>query len=97
MPDAHLGKGSTIGSVIPTTTAIVPAAVGVDIGCGMIAVATSLTASELPDNLRQLRAAIERAVPVGNAYFHNLGSGRRCFHEPIDDCVARSEGAFRCS
>ena len=71
MPDAHLGRGSTIGSVIPTVKAIVPAAVGVDLGCGMIAVATTLRASDLPDDLKHLRTAIERAVPVGNAYFRS--------------------------
>lgn len=65
MPDVHLGKGSTIGSVIPTKGAIIPAAVGVDIGCGMIAVRTSLVASDLPDNLSGLRSAIEQAVPHG--------------------------------
>lgn len=65
MPDVHPGKGSTIGSVIPTKGAIIPAAVGVDIGCGMIAVRTSLTASDLPDNLSGLRSAIESAVPHG--------------------------------
>lgn len=65
MPDVHLGKGSTIGSVIPTVGAIIPAAVGVDIGCGMIAVRTSLFARDLPDHLHALRSAIERAVPVG--------------------------------
>jgi len=65
MPDVHLGKGATVGSVIQTTKAIIPAAVGVDIGCGMMAVKTSLTANELPDDLRALRAAIEGAVPHG--------------------------------
>ncbi|MBC3949551.1 RtcB family protein [Pseudomonas folii] len=65
MPDVHLGKGSTIGSVIPTVGAIIPAAVGVDIGCGMIAARTSLTAADLPDNLAGLRSAIEKAVPHG--------------------------------
>jgi len=65
MPDVHLGKGSTIGSVIPTLGAIIPAAVGVDIGCGMIAARTSLTAADLPDNLHAWRTAIERAVPHG--------------------------------
>lgn len=67
MPDVHVGKGSTIGSVIPTVKAIIPAAVGVDIGCGMAAVKTSLTASDLPDNLAPLRTAIEKAVPHGRA------------------------------
>ncbi|MCO8162211.1 RtcB family protein [Pseudomonas sp. 21LCFQ02] len=65
MPDVHLGKGSTIGSVIPTVGAIIPAAVGVDIGCGMIAARTTLTAQDLPDNLHGLRSAIEKAVPHG--------------------------------
>lgn len=73
MPDVHLGKGSTIGSVIPTRGAIIPAAVGVDIGCGMIAVRTSLTASDLPDNLAGLRSAIEQAVPHGRT----VGRGQR--------------------
>ena len=65
MPDVHLGKGSTIGSVIPTQGAIIPAAVGVDIGCGMMAARTTLSASDLPDNLHGLRSAIEAAVPHG--------------------------------
>jgi tRNA-splicing ligase RtcB len=67
MPDVHLGKGSTIGSVIPTLGAIIPAAVGVDIGCGMMAARTTLTAADLPDNLQGLRSAIERAVPHGRS------------------------------
>ncbi len=65
MPDVHLGKGATVGSVIATKGAIVPAAVGVDIGCGMCAVRTSLTAEHLPDSLAALRLAIEAAVPHG--------------------------------
>ena len=73
MPDVHLGKGSTIGSVIPTVGAIIPAAVGVDIGCGMIAARTTLTAADLPDNLHALRSAIEKAVPHGRT----LSRGRR--------------------
>lgn len=68
MPDVHLGKGSTIGSVIPTVGAIIPAAVGVDIGCGMIAARTSLQARDLPDNLHGLRTAIEKAVPHGKTF-----------------------------
>lgn len=68
MPDVHLGKGSTIGSVIPTVGAIIPAAVGVDIGCGMIAARTSLHARDLPDNLHGLRNAIEHAVPHGKTF-----------------------------
>ena len=66
MPDVHLGKGATVGSVVPTKGAIIPAAVGVDIGCGMAAVRTTLTAEDLPDSLAQLRSSIERGVPVGN-------------------------------
>ncbi|MFN0182775.1 MAG: RtcB family protein, partial [Aquabacterium sp.] len=65
MPDVHFGIGATVGSVIPTLKAIIPAAVGVDIGCGMIACKTTLTAEDLPDNLGPLRSAIERAVPHG--------------------------------
>jgi len=64
MPDAHLGKGATVGSVIPTLGAIIPAAVGVDIGCGMIAVRTGFTADELPQDRQPLREAIEHAVPL---------------------------------
>jgi len=65
MPDVHWGMGATVGSVIPTKGAIVPAAVGVDIGCGMMAVQTTLNANHLPDNLRSIRRAIEKAVPHG--------------------------------
>jgi tRNA-splicing ligase RtcB len=65
MPDVHLGKGSTIGSVIPTLGAVIPAAVGVDIGCGMMAAKTTLRAEDLPDNLGRLRSAIEEAIPHG--------------------------------
>lgn len=67
MPDAHWGMGATVGSVIPTKGAIVPAAVGVDLGCGMMAVETSLRAVDLPDTLAPVRAAIERAVPHGRS------------------------------
>jgi tRNA-splicing ligase RtcB len=67
MPDVHWGVGATVGSVIPTVGAIIPAAVGVDIGCGMAASRTTLTASDLPESLREVRAAIERAVPHGRA------------------------------
>ena len=76
MPDVHVGIGATVGSVVPTRGAIIPAAVGVDIGCGMAAVRTSLRASDLPDSLVALRAAIERAVPVGN------GGGGEHRHTP---------------
>jgi RNA-splicing ligase RtcB len=65
MPDVHAGKGATIGSVIASRKAVIPAAVGVDIGCGMMAVKTSLRAEQLPDDLKPLRLAIESAVPHG--------------------------------
>jgi tRNA-splicing ligase RtcB len=65
MPDVHYGKGATVGSVIAMEQAISPAAVGVDIGCGMSAVRSSMTASRLPDNLSRVRSAIESAIPVG--------------------------------
>jgi tRNA-splicing ligase RtcB len=70
MPDAHLGMGATIGSVIPTREAIIPSAVGVDIGCGMIAARLDLTASQLPDDLDGVLSAIERAVPAGLGHWH---------------------------
>jgi len=73
MPDVHVGIGATVGSVIPTKGAVIPAAVGVDIGCGMMAARTSLVASDLPDNLEGIRSAIERAVPVGRS----VGRGKR--------------------
>jgi len=65
MPDVHAGKGSTVGTVIATEKAIIPAAVGVDIGCGMNAVRTSLKASDLPESLKDIRSQIERDVPLG--------------------------------
>ncbi|MDQ0673860.1 tRNA-splicing ligase RtcB [Pseudarthrobacter siccitolerans] len=64
MPDAHLGRGATVGSVIPTLHAIIPAAVGVDIGCGMIAVRTQYSLADLPKDRKKLRENIERAVPL---------------------------------
>jgi tRNA-splicing ligase RtcB len=86
MPDVHLGIGATVGSVIPTRGAVIPAAVGVDIGCGMMAARTSLAASDLPDTLEPLRAAIERAVPHGR----EVGRGKRdtgSWGDPPDDVV----------
>lgn len=74
MPDAHYGKGSTVGSVIATDGAIMPAAVGVDIGCGMIAARTTLTASRLPDDLGPLLSSIERDVPAGMGKGHDEAS-----------------------
>jgi tRNA-splicing ligase RtcB len=76
MPDVHLGIGATVGSVVPTVKAIIPAAVGVDIGCGMMACKTTLRAEDLPDNLGPLRSAIEQAVPHGSG-FQDHGHGRR--------------------
>ena len=64
MPDAHLGLGATVGSVIPTLGAVMPAAVGVDIGCGMIAVRTQFHRNELPDDLRELREADRAGHPA---------------------------------
>src|ERR1700716_757874 len=70
MPDAHLGIGATLGSVIPTRDAIIPAAVGVDIGCGVIAVETDLLAEHLPDSLNRLLREIERRIPAGVGHGH---------------------------
>ena len=80
MPDVHSGIGATVGSVIPTRQAIIPAAVGVDIGCGMNAVRLTLSAKDLPDNLRSLRGAIEDAVPVGFEQ-HEASKVRGSAHE----------------
>jgi RNA-splicing ligase RtcB len=81
MPDAHLGIGATVGSVIPTRDAIIPAAVGVDIGCGMIAVETDLDASDLPPTLDPLVPRIQRAVPagVGKGHERQTAAGRSWF------------------
>src|SRR5689334_24836755 len=67
MPDVHYGKGATVGSVIAMRDAVAPAAVGVDIGCGMGALRTNLKAADLPDDLKRIRSDIERAIPVGFA------------------------------
>ncbi|HZK58679.1 MAG TPA: RtcB family protein [Cryobacterium sp.] len=72
MPDAHPGLGATVGSVIPTLGAIIPAAVGVDIGCGMIAVRTQLDAGDLPRDRRPLREAIERAIPLSAGHYNDF-------------------------
>ena len=89
MPDVHWGVGATVGSVIPTKGAIIPAAVGVDIGCGMMAVQTSLNARHLPDNLKNIRAAIERAVPHGRT--NHGGPGDRGAWSNIP---ARTQGVW---
>ncbi|HEY0476219.1 MAG TPA: RtcB family protein, partial [Kofleriaceae bacterium] len=81
MPDVHFGIGATVGSVVPTERAIIPAAVGVDIGCGMMAVRTSARATDLPDDLRGIRSAIEAAVPHGRT--DNGGrNDRGAWHQP---------------
>jgi tRNA-splicing ligase RtcB len=80
MPDVHWGIGATIGSVIPTKGAIIPAAVGVDIGCGMMAVQTDLNARDLPENLKGIRSAIEKAVPHGRTNHGGRGD-RGAWHE----------------
>ncbi|SDR25579.1 RtcB family protein [Thermostaphylospora chromogena] len=71
MPDAHVGIGATVGSVIPTENAIIPSAVGVDIGCGMVATETTLTASDLPDTLDALMPIVERRIPAGVGKGHD--------------------------
>jgi tRNA-splicing ligase RtcB (3'-phosphate/5'-hydroxy nucleic acid ligase) len=91
MPDVHAGIGATVGSVILTRRAIIPAAVGVDIGCGMNAVRLSLTAARLPDSLARVRAAIERAVPVGFDE-HEEADSRR---EACSPLAAGLEGIVR--
>lgn len=76
MPDAHVGMGSTVGSVVPTNGAVIPSCVGVDIGCGMIAVETDLIASQLPDSLDALLPLVGRAVPAGVGQGHAVSSAR---------------------
>lgn len=88
MPDVHSGIGATVGSVIATKGAIIPAAVGVDIGCGMIAARTTLRASDLPDDLRGLRTAIEAAVPHGRTA--NGGPGDRGAWGDVPAAVAEA-------
>lgn len=82
MPDVHLGIGATVGSVIPTIKAIIPAAVGVDIGCGMMACKTTLRAEDLPDNLGPLRSAIEKAVPHGMTPIRQRGRDQGSWENP---------------
>jgi tRNA-splicing ligase RtcB (3'-phosphate/5'-hydroxy nucleic acid ligase) len=88
MPDVHAGLGATIGTVIATTSAIIPAAVGVDIGCGMMAVKTSLSANHLPSDLRPLRAAIEERVPHGRS--DNGGKNDRGAWATLPDHVVKA-------
>lgn len=86
MPDVHLGKGATVGSVIPTIGAIIPAAVGVDLGCGMMAAKLNLRADQLPDNLAAMRSAIEAAVPHGRT--DNGGKNDRGAWDEVPDEIA---------
>lgn len=99
MPDVHVGIGATVGAVIPTKGAIIPAAVGVDIGCGMNAVRLSLKAGQLPDNLRPLRHVVEAAVPVGFD-MHSEGHGAlastvRALSGGLDHIVKRHPGILK--
>jgi len=89
MPDVHWGIGATVGSVIPTVGAIIPAAVGVDIGCGMMAMQTTLTASDLPESLRGVRSAIEAAVPHGRT---PRGRDKGSWHTPPPPAVEAWSG-----
>jgi tRNA-splicing ligase RtcB len=84
MPDVHFGRGATVGSVIPSVEAIIPAAVGVDIGCGMVAQCTTLSANRLPDHLGEVRSAIEAAVP------HGGGGGSRGAWKETPRAVGRA-------
>jgi len=88
MPDVHTGIGATIGSVIPTKGAIIPAAIGVDIGCGMAATRLSITANQLPDNLKRVRLAIEEAVPVGYA-MHKSIQAKNSTIKALDKVIER--------
>lgn len=90
MPDCHWGLGATIGSVIPTRHAVIPAAVGVDIGCGMAAVRTTLSASDLPDDLRGLRDAIERAVPHGRTAGGRRRGDRGAWRDEVPAAVGET-------
>lgn len=90
MPDAHLGLGATVGSVIPTLGAIMPAAVGVDIGCGMIAVRTQYTRDQLPEDRRPLREAIERAIPL-SAGAQNRTVSREHTRERLERLTVEAE------
>jgi tRNA-splicing ligase RtcB len=91
MPDVHWGIGATVGSVIPTKGAVIPAAVGVDIGCGMMALRTTLRASDLPTDLRRVRAAIEKAVPHGRTARGGRGDRGSWHHVPRSAAAAWAE------
>ncbi|MFJ2032590.1 RtcB family protein [Streptosporangium sp. NPDC087985] len=94
MPDAHVGIGATVGSVIPTEGAIIPSAVGVDIGCGMVATETTLTAADLPDTLDALMRLVERRIPAGVGKGHDDPSMDRALSElgrPHTDLTPKQE------
>lgn len=97
MPDVHLGKGATVGSVFATRKAIVPAAVGVDIGCGMIAAKLSLKASDLPDTLSQIRSDIERVIPCGTGGIHDKAmiSAQNPITQKFDRLIMKYDGFER--
>lgn len=95
MPDVHWGLGATVGCVIPCKGAIIPAAVGVDIGCGMMAVQTSLVSHDLPDNLKPLRSAIEAAVPHGRTSFDPAKDAGAWAEVPADIARAWRERPYR--
>lgn len=99
MPDVHVGIGATVGAVIPTKGAIIPAAVGVDIGCGMNAVRLSLKASQLPDTLRSVRGAIEAVIPVGFAMHTDKpgvpASTIRALDSGLDRIVGKHPGILK--
>lgn len=88
MPDVHWGIGATVGSVVPTEKAIIPAAVGVDLGCGMAAMLTVLTAKDLPDSLAAMRTAIERTIPHGRT--NNGGAGDRGAWHNLPPAIAKT-------
>lgn len=94
MPDAHIGIGATVGSVIPTEGAIIPAAVGVDIGCGMVATETTLTAADLPDTLAALMPLVEKRIPAGVGKGHDDPSMDRALDDlgrPHTDLTPQQE------
>jgi tRNA-splicing ligase RtcB (3'-phosphate/5'-hydroxy nucleic acid ligase) len=94
MPDVHLGKGATVGSVIAMKGAVSPATVGVDIGCGMGAIRTNLRASDLPDDLGAVRAAIEATIPVGFNSHENIAAF--CQKGIWDEYTVRLMSGFQC-
>jgi tRNA-splicing ligase RtcB len=94
MPDAHVGMGATVGSVIPTENAVIPSAVGVDIRCGMIAVRTSLRADQLPDDLDPFLDEVERVIPAGVGQGHRRASTRVELTDRQQDTAANQFGSL---